>query len=262
MTIQTLVVTTMQSDHSLLNQMNIQTDAIIGNQCNQSIIEKFDHHGHHIQWYSLQERGVGLNRNNVLMRSNADICVFADDDMVFHDGYAEIVVALFEKNPDIDIIVFNLDEKTPTHHKNAKTIRINTWNYGKYGAARFAFRRKRIQMAGIMFNLCFGGGADFSSGEDSIFLYDCLKKRLKVIAVPFAIAELKDERESTWFTGYNDKFFFDKGVFYAKVYGKLGVLVALYNCIKHRNGRYYSYGWKQAFYKMREGCYFYFDNYG
>ena len=201
----------------------------------------------------MRERGVGLNRNTVMMRSDADICVFADDDMVFHDGYADTVQKIFEQYPNADMILFNLDEKIPKRHKNTRVVKINSKNYGKYGAARLAFRRQRVHMAGVFFHLMFGGGAVYSSGEDSIFLHDCLKQGLKIIAVPVAVAELCDERESTWFSGYNDKFFADKGTLYAHLYGKKARLIALYNCFKHRKGRYSSYGWKQAYRRMCEG---------
>ncbi len=252
MNIQTLVVTTKQSDHSLLERMNIQTDAIIGNQCDCNEVEEFEYNGHHIKWLSFCERGVGLNRNNVMMRSTADICVFADDDMVFHNGYENIVKKLFEQYPEADIMLFNLDEKVPKRYKNTKTVKVNKHNYGKYGAARLAFRRQKLQMAGVTFNLLFGGGAMYSSGEDSIFLYDCLKNNLKLIAVPYSLAELKDDRESTWFTGYNDKFFYDKGVMYTRLYRNSAKFIALYNCFKHRNRRYKEYGWKNAYNKMKE----------
>lgn len=253
MTIQTLVVTTQQTDHSLFDKMNIQTDAVIGNQCDRDEVETVEQNGHRVRWMSLKERGVGLNRNTVMMRSDADICVFADDDMVFHDGYPETVAALFEQYPDADVILFNLDEKVKKHYHIPALTKVNKKNYGRYGAARLAFRREKVFMAGVTFHLMFGGGAPYSSGEDSIFLHDCLQKKLKMIAVPTAIAELHDDRESTWFEGYNDKFFYDKGVLYAQLYGKKARLVALYNCFKHRHKRYRSVDWKNAYRQMCKG---------
>lgn len=254
MRVEVLVVTMNQRDHSLLDRMNIQSDAIVCNQCNRDEIEKFQYKGHNIRWFSFDERGVGLNRNNCLMRSNADICICADDDMVFVDNYENIVLKWFEKQPSADVLIFNLIEDKPTHRRNnIKVTGINQFNYGKYGAARFVFKRESIFMNGIFFNLMFGGGATYSSGEDSIFLRDCLKKGLKVIAVPSSIAKLDDLRNSTWFCGYNDKFFFDKGVLYGLIYKRIAWFVAFYNCFRHRKGRYKEYGWKKAFAIMRHG---------
>lgn len=253
MKIQTLVVTMDQNDHGLLEKMNIQTDALIGNQCDRNEIEAFDYNGHQIRWFSLCEKGVGLNRNTILMRSDADVCVFADDDMVFYDGYEKTVEELFQQYPRADILLLNLDEEKQTRHKNTKAVKINRWNYGKYGAARFVIRRQAVHMAGISFSLLFGGGAPFGSGEDSIFLHDCIKHGLNVLAVPVSIARLTADRPSTWFGGYTDKLFFDKGVFFGVLYGRYGKWVALYQCIKHGAGRFKEYGWRRAYTQMLKG---------
>ncbi len=253
MTIQTLIVTMNQTGHGLLEQMNIQTPAIVGNQCGHNAVEEFEYRGHGVKWLSFAERGVGLNRNNILMRSTADICVFADDDMIFKDGYADTVTRLFTKYPDVDVLIFNLDEKNPKRYKIQKPMKINKTNYGKYGAARMAIRRERVFLKNIFFHLQFGGGAKYSSGEDSIFLYDCLDRGLRVLAVPDSLAELTDDRPSTWFVAYNERVFFDKGILYALLYKERAYLVGLYNCWSHRNGRYREYGWRKAYRDMCAG---------
>ena len=99
-----------QTDHSLLDKMNIQTDAIVANQCDKNFIEQFEWNGHTVKYLNFAERGVGLNRNNALMRAEADICLFADDDMVYVDGYGEILERLFSENPKADVIIFNIKE--------------------------------------------------------------------------------------------------------------------------------------------------------
>ena len=43
---------------------------------------------------------------NALMRADADICLFADDDMVYEDNYVEIIENAFRDNPYADVIVF------------------------------------------------------------------------------------------------------------------------------------------------------------
>ena len=213
MEIEVLIATMNQNDYSLLDKMNIQSDAIIGNQCQLNKIEKFKYQGNNIRWYSFSEKGVGLNRNNILMRAKGDYLIFADDDMVFIDGYTQIVKDAFINNPKADVIVFNLLEKK-LDNRSQITKKHYTKKIG-YGSARIVCRRKVINDRGIFFNLCFGGGAEHYRGEDTLFLAECVKKGLNILCIPAYIAELTDERPSTWFQGYNDKYFIDTGVLMA-----------------------------------------------
>lgn len=69
MNLQVLVSTMHQTDRRLLERMNIRSDAIVINQCDHNCIENFTFRGHNILWMSMNERGVGLSRNNALMRA-------------------------------------------------------------------------------------------------------------------------------------------------------------------------------------------------
>lgn len=208
--VEVLVATMNQEpkDYSLLDKMNIQSDVIVGNQCDRNEIGEFHYKGNKARYLSFAERGVGLNRNNSLMRTTGEILLFADDDMIYANGYVDIVKDVFESNPNADVVIFNIDEKVP------KRAVIKKKHYTKkigYGAARIACRRKVIQNRGIFFNLCFGGGTAHSSGEDTLFLAECVHKGLNILCVPQSIAELTEDRPSTWFEGYTDKYFYDTG---------------------------------------------------
>ena len=227
MRIETLIVAIDQTDHTLVEKMNIQTDTIVGNQCDSVSTDIFRMHGRKITYLNTMERGVGRNRNLVLKNAEADLCVLADDDMRFIDGYPEIAEKAFHECPDADVLIFNLIEKKPRRFQNTRIRRIRCFNYAKYGAARLAIRRKSIVDAGITFNTLFGGGAHYSAGEDTIFLKECLNKGLKLYAVPYALAEIDQESESTWFKGYNEKYFYDKGALYAYLYPTLWPLLSI-----------------------------------
>lgn len=235
MKIQVLVASMNQTDYGLLEKMNIQTDAIIGNQCDRNEVEDFEWNGHKIKYLSFAERGVGLNRNNALMRADADICLFADDDMIYEDDYADKVLKAFEDNPKADVIVFNLREPVPQRYIIKKTSRIGYLNYLRYGTARIAFRLKSVRDNGIYFNQCFGGGTEHSHGEDNLFLTDCLKKKLKIFAVGEYIASLTEERESSWDCGYNDKYIKDQGALYKTISHRWWRLLCLQDAVrKHK----------------------------
>ena len=173
MKIQVLVAAMNQTDHSLIEKMNIKTDAIVGNQCNFNSVEKFNIDNQQILYLNFAEKGVGLNRNNALMRADADICLFADDDMVYVNNYAEIIENVFRDNPLADVIVFNLHEEKISRKLITKKIRVGYLNYLRYGTARVAVRLASVKKYGIYFNQCFGGGTEHCHGEDNLFLNRC-----------------------------------------------------------------------------------------
>ncbi|PFK38341.1 glycosyl transferase 2 [Bacillus cereus] len=228
MSVQVLVAAMHQKDHSILKKMNIQSDAIIINQCERNEFEKFKYQGHEILLYSLNERGVGRSRNNALMRASKDICLFSDEDMIYVDGYAELISNEFKKNPNADVIIFSLESLNKDKPLSVirQNKRVRRKEAMRYGCARIAFKRESVLKKNIWFSLLFGGGAKYSSGEDTIFLQDCLKKGLKVYKSTIKIADVKQEK-STWFNGYTEKLFFDKGVLLATVMPKIARFYAL-----------------------------------
>lgn len=226
-----------QTDHSLPEKMNIQSDAIFGNQCDRNEVEEFELNGHKMKYLSFAERGVGLNRNNALMRADGDVCLFADDDMVYVDGYPALIEKAFNENPKADVIVFNLIEKDSQRKQIDKVSRVGYLNYLRYGTARVAFKLSSVKSQGIYFNQCFGGGTEHAHGEDNLFLTACLDKGLKIYAVPVEIAELKDDRPSSWNTGYDDKYLIDQGTLYKTISRRWWRLLCLQDAIR-RHGAY------------------------
>lgn len=211
MRIQVLVASMNQKDHLLIEKMNLKTDVIVGNQCDFNSVEKFNIGNQQIQYLNFAEKGVGLNRNNALMRADADVCIFADDDMVYDDNYVEIVENAFRDNPDADVIIFNLREKIVARKLIKKKSKVGYLNYLRYGTARIAVRLSSVREHGIYFNQCFGGGTEHCHGEDNLFLNACLKNKLKIIAVPEYIGTLTEERVSSWNNGYDEKYIRDQG---------------------------------------------------
>lgn len=248
MKIQVLVATMYQKNHTLLKKMNIKSNAIIGNQCNCNGVEKFKYNEHDIIYLNFNEKGVGLNRNNALMRATGDICLFADDDMIYKDNYVEIVEKAFNENPKADVLIFNLIEKNPRRYIIKKKCKINYFNYMRYGTARIAVKLKSIKENGIYFNQCFGGGTEHCHGEDNLFLTECLNKKLNIYAIPEYIATLTEERESTWEQVTIDKYLEDQGYLYKKISPRFYKVLCLQNAIKRR--KFYGNSIIKAYLKM------------
>ena len=215
--------------------MKLEADAIVINQTDSFGFEEYQYKEHRIKIYCMNEKGVGLSRNNALLRADGDIVLFSDEDIVYNEGYAKAVLDAFEANPDIDMIFFNFDvaEDRQTYHIEKKG-RVRQYNCGRYPTYSLALRREVLHKKGITFSLLFGGGAKYSNGEDSLFIKQCIKSGMKALALPVTLGR-EVPRPSTWFNGYTDKFFYDRGVLYKALYKGLAKPLALRFLIAHRD---------------------------
>ena len=74
MNLEVLLATIDQKDDSVLDEMKVKSDVIVCNQTNEKTDYRiYTKNDHQVRWYDFQERGVGLNRNNALLRATADI---------------------------------------------------------------------------------------------------------------------------------------------------------------------------------------------
>ena len=253
MTLQLLVAAMNREPIPLAEQMHIDSDAIIVSQGEEYAYLEQGFRGHTLRYFAMKERGVGLSRNHALLRATADIGVFADDDIVYDEGYADKILQAFEEHPEADVLLFNVQasQGRETYHTR-EFGRVHWYNCGRYPTYSFAVRVAKIHEHNITFSLLFGGGAPYSNGEDSLFLRDCLKAGLKVYKVPVRIGQ-EQEGESTWFRGYNEKFFYDRGVLYHYLYGWMARIWAFRFVYSKRKVMCEEIPWKEAYRIMVRG---------
>ncbi len=251
--VQVLVSAVNQEPHKLAEEMHLETDAIIVNQCDHYGVESFCQRGRTIRVFHMAERGVGLSRNTALMRADGDICLFSDQDIVYETGYEEKILQAFKGCPAADMIVFNIEigEGRRTYY-NTTNKKVRWYNCGRYGAVSFAVKRDKLLESGVTFSLLFGGGAKYSAGEDSLFLKQFMDKGYQVYTSSVTIGREK-EGESTWFSGYHEKFFFDRGVLYYFLYGNLAKLWALRFLLAHKEKLCREIPVKEAYQLMKKG---------
>lgn len=234
--LQILVATMHQNDVSLAEKMNIRCSAVIANQADRDEITNYDTDFGIIKMITTSTRGVGLNRNIALMAADADVLMFADDDVVYNNDMAENVLAAFEALQQADVIVFGMDivkNGKVTEKRHLMKGRLRVWNSMRFGTYTMAVRRSSIVNKNITFNQRFGGGCPFSSGEDTLFLKACFDAGLKVYSYDYVLGTCcKDS--SSWFVGYNEKYFYDRGVLVRNLFPKTAYLMALYFGIRFK----------------------------
>lgn len=253
MKIQVLVSAVEQNMAALVEKMNISTPAVVVNQCDSYGYEEMEHNGAKIQCFSMPERGVGLSRNTALLHADAEVCLFSDEDITLTGDYAKEMEKAYREIPDADMILFNVkvSPKRKTYW-NTDIHRVNYRNYGRYPAYSISGKLDSLRRANVGYSLLFGGGAKYSNGEDSLFLRDCLRAGQHIYTHTICIGEEK-ERESTWFRGYTQKFFHDRGVLYHFLYGKLAKPLAWRFLWVHRQEMCREISVGEAYRLMKDG---------
>ncbi len=132
--------------------------------------------------------GLSLNRNHAIAHSTAPLCLIADDDLHYNAGGLQAVIDTFSKHPEIDIAAFS--------HTGGDNKYFPSYGFdmslppkGYYLTSfEIAFRRSSVTGCGIRFNEFFGLGCDrFGSGEEDIWMADCLRSGLKARFFPVDI---------------------------------------------------------------------------
>ena len=218
----------------LCDKMHIASDALIINQSDCVKYECLFYHGYKIECYTFAERGLSRSRNNALLRCTGEILCIADDDMVYTDTYREDIINEFQKHPEADALVFNVtalnDERSGKPIE--KYARVGKRESREYGSVHIAIRKRALIGKNVYFNTLFGSGATYSCGEDTLFLKELIEKDLKLYKTPISIASV-DMSDSTWFKGYNEKYFKDKGALIEAAYPRCSYLLAILQSVRN-----------------------------
>lgn len=234
MKIQILVSTMFQTDYSLLDKINVQSDAVVVNQCNLDNINSFRYKNHNILWINSTERGLSRSRNMALKNSTADVCVICDDDEHLSDGYPHMIQSAYTNLKDADFIVFNINR---IGWKIKEKIFIKPEKIGwfkTYSSVHITFKRCQILENDITFDIRFGAGSGiYSCAEDAIFCMDCHKRGLKMYTCPGILCDVVCDN-STWFNGYDEKYFYDVGAYLSVVYPSWKHVMKCYYPVRFR----------------------------
>jgi glycosyltransferase involved in cell wall biosynthesis len=232
MKVELLISTMHQNDLTLIDTMNIRTDAIIINQCEKVDYNEKEIINGRVRMISVNDRGLSKSRNLAIDNSKSDICVIADDDLKYHDQYKDFIVENYKKYKDADIIAFDLpstNQNRPT--SSLKEGRVDFLHSMKIASFQITFKRKSLTDNNVRFNELFGAGSKYICGEENILLAEAIKKGLKVYFVNKDIG-IVSHNESTWYNGFDEKLFRTKGAVFYEMNSRLSTLFILQFAIR------------------------------
>lgn len=228
--LQVLLATRNQQDFSVAEQMNITCDAVIANQADREQTQRLQTAAGIWEMITTKTVGVGVNRNIALQAAKAEFVLLADDDVRYNDDMPQAVVAAFRENPRADVIIFGMDivrDGVITEKRHLRARRLQLTNAMRFGTYVIAARREALEQHRIRFHEMFGGGCPFSAGEDTLFIKSCFDHKLRVYSHIYVLGTCRKD-SSSWFTGYHEKYFYDKGVLLRCLFPKIHYLMAPY----------------------------------
>ena len=210
-----------QTDDKLVRASAFTGDVVVINQCDRNGYDEYKTENGIARMFSTTERGLTKSRNMAIKNAVADVCLVCDDDEVFVKDYEKRILKAYKNLPNADIIIFKIADREPSFEdrvmrlKFPQTMKVSSW--------QISFRRESILKSGVRFDELMGAGSGNGAEEELKFLLDSEKAGLKIYYVPYEIATVA-QTESTWFDGYTEQFFENRGATTRYV---LGVPLAL-----------------------------------
>lgn len=232
MKIEVLISTMYQNDYSILEKMNIESNAVVINQCERNYKSRFKYKNYNILWIDTVERGLSRSRNMAIAYSTAEICILADDDEEFVSNYAKIVEEAFENNSDFQILRFKVNGIEKSFKKYPeRSYEMRYLKSLKISSVEIAFKRECIIKNSIEFDTLIGAGTKFPMGEENSFLFQCLRKKIKIKYIPHILANLHIGN-STWFTGFDKRYFIGRGAAFTSMSKKFAPILIIQFAIR------------------------------
>lgn len=194
--ISTMNINSQAENETLLKHMNVQGNSLTVSQTHKSGKEN----------NLIYDNKIGLSRSRNIAINNAacDILLIADDDVVYNDNYEETIKQAYKENPEADMIAFYVESMNPKRKvRKLRSGKIGWIRIFRVSSFQLTFKANSIK--GMKFDENFGAGTDLFCGEETIFLSECLRKKMKLIYIDKKIGKVKQEK-STWYTGINKKF--------------------------------------------------------
>lgn len=136
-------------------------------------------------------QGLTISRNNAISFAKGEICVIADDDVLYTNQFLNSIIAAYSKS-DSDLICFKIftGDQQP-EYKNYPKEQTNIDSIMRYSPSsiEITFRKKSILNHNVNFDKRFGMGSWLNGGGENLFVHDAIQKGLKVIFIPEYIVQ-------------------------------------------------------------------------
>lgn len=222
-----------QTDGTLVRRSGLTGDVVVVNQCDWDGYAEYPTEKGTARMFFSKQRGLTKSRNLAIQKSQADICLLCDDDEEFVSDYESRILSAYENLPEADIVILKIINREASFPDRVmrlhfpQTLKVSSW--------QISFRRDRLLASGVFFDELLGAGTGNGAEEELKFLTDCEKAGLRIYYVPVEIASVA-QTQSTWFHGYDTKFFENRGATTRYILGSgIASFYALYYIVRKKS---------------------------
>lgn len=183
------------------------------------------------------EKGLSKSRNLAIENAVGDICLLADDDVVYLEGFERHIEEAYQKFTDADVITFKTitTENKPFSNYPERSTKLSSFSKHVL-SIEISFKRSSILNSSTLYNEFFGLGATFQDSENYLFLLDLQKQTdLNLYFVPEFIVMHPPLTSSDEVV--SDRLIFARCALNYKLYGNAAyvyVFKYLFYLIRHR----------------------------
>jgi glycosyltransferase involved in cell wall biosynthesis len=198
-------------------------------------------HSDNINLINVNEIGLSKSRNLAIANAKADICLLADDDIVYENNFESIILNAFNLNPTADIITFKMNDFEGNSFKSYPIIKKhNKKSLSFVNSVVIAFRRNSIISNKVFFDENFGLGSTFQTADEYVFLRNALNLNLNIVFHNEVI--LSHLVDSSGKDVASDRILFAKGALFYKYYNILSFLKLIHYLYLMLKFKYISLG--------------------
>lgn len=176
-------------------------------------------------------KGLAHNRNIALQHAQGDILLFADDDLRYTNEAFEHIRQSFVNDSSLHLLTTCIKRSDNTWHKvyPATTCSLQKAPHGYYVSSVELAVRRVAQLP--KFDERFGlGSLELASGEEEIFVFDCLRRGLHAKFLPIHTATISNTTSTGTHFDTQLKVRRSKGAVLCYCHGRIG---ALLRCFKY-----------------------------
>lgn len=180
----------------------------------------------HVRVINTEERGLPQSRNMAIHNAIGEVCLVADDDVVYVPNLEAIILAGYNTYPGAAVVTFQLQKTNgELFRKYPNVTRHTNSSYKTVNGVVISFKKDVLLEKDVLYNLNFGLGAIFSGANEYVFMRNVIKAKLPAYFVPTIILTHPDVSSGQDLG--SDRLLYLRGALAYKCYGIWGYLWVL-----------------------------------